>query len=145
MNGKPLLKDKDKPKKERKKTSAKLKKELDSLLSKYIRQKYADDNGELICYTCGWRGHWKKLHNGHLVSRYYLNTRFDERNCRPQCITCNLWRNGMTPHFAEKLSKELGVGIVEELYREARKIIKDFPYQEKIDHYTKLLSEYEKL
>ena len=117
------------------KSSAKLKKELDTIFSRYIRQKYADDNGMVQCFTCSFREHWKKLQNGHLVSRYYLATRFDERNCRPQCLTCNVYRNGRTPEFADRLSKELGEGIVKELYREAQKIVKDLPYQKLIDEY----------
>jgi hypothetical protein len=131
--GKPLLKDKDKKKKPL--SITKIKKKLDAVFSQYIRQKYADKNGNCKCYTCDYVNHWKKLQNGHFVSRYYLATRFDERNCRPQCFTCNMYRNGMTPDFSDRLEKELGKGITEELYREARKISKYFPYEEKIKEY----------
>ena len=126
------------------KSNAKLKKELDMWFSRYIRLKYADDNGICTCYTCCYRNHWKKMHCGHLVSRYYLATRNDERNCRVQCPTCNLYRNGMIPDFSQKLEKELGDGITKELYREANKIVKDYPYQEKINHYRKLVEKLQK-
>lgn len=123
-------------------TVTKLKKEADRLMSLYVRQSHADENGIVTCYTCPYRNHWKKLQNGHLVSRYYLSTRYDERNCRPQCFTCNMYRNGMTPHFAENLTKELGEGIVEELYSQARQIAKNFNYQEVIDYYKAQLTRY---
>lgn len=135
MAGKPIPKEKDKPKKQRVKSPAKLKKELDTVFSQFVRRSYADENEECTCYTCGYKTHWKKMQNGHLVSRYYLNTRFDEDNCRPQCFTCNMYRNGMIPHFSERIEKELGQGTTHRLYRKAQEIVKDFPYQEKIDEY----------
>lgn len=123
-------------KKVKSKTITWYKKEADRVFSLFLRQKYADQEGMVSCYTCGYKAHWKKLQNGHLVSRYYLATRYDERNCRPQCYTCNMWRNGMIPHFAAKLQEELGQGIVEELYKAAREVIKEFDYTAIIAKYT---------
>ena len=115
-------------------TVTKLKKKLDGIFSQYIRLKYSV-NGNCICYTCGYVNHWKKLQNGHLVSRFYLSTRYDERNCRPQCYTCNMFRNGMIPDFSRRLEDELGEGITKELYKLANNITKDFPYEAKIKEY----------
>lgn len=127
-------------------TSAKLKKKLDTIFSRYVRMSHANRlNGNVICYTCGYVSHWKKMQNGHMVSRYYLNTRFDERNCRPQCFTCNMYRNGMIPDFSQRLERELGEGITKELFKEANKIVFDFPYLEKIKHYKEKVAELEKL
>lgn len=120
-------------------TVSKLKKTLDKVFSEYVRRKYVV-NGYVACYTCGRTMTWKQIQNGHLVSRYHLSTRFDERNCRPQCVVCNLWRHGMTPVFADNLERELGAGIVAELYALARKPEIDFPYQEKIAYYKEKLS-----
>ena len=119
------------PRKRRKvPTRTSQRKKADKLFSELIRRKYADKDGNVQCFTCGYTNHWKKLQNGHLVSRYYTATRYDERNCRPQCYTCNMWRNGMTPDFAANLQKELGAGIVEELYRIARtSITPEFDYE----------------
>ncbi len=119
----------------RKITVTSLKKGADAVFSRFIRQKYADNEGLVTCYTCEYKNQWKKLQNGHFVSRYYLNTRYDERNCRPQCFTCNMYRNGMTPNFAVKLKEELGDGIVEELFTKARELVKNFNYQEIINKY----------
>ncbi len=108
---------------------SKLKKEADRVFSLYIRQKYANHEGNIKCYTCPYVGTVKKLQCGHFVSRFYLDTRYDERNCRPQCITCNIWRKGRTPEFAALLKEELGEGIVDELFAKGRKLVKNFDYQ----------------
>lgn len=130
---------KSKPKKRlkpKKQSLTLLKKKADAIFSVYVRTKYANKEGIIDCYTCPFRGEIKKMQNGHLVSRFYLATRYDERNCRPQCITCNVWRNGRVPEFAAKLQKELGAGIVDELYEKARQLTKNFNYQEIIDQYA---------
>lgn len=116
-------------------TPTKLKKLADANFSRFVRQKYANQEGEVTCYTCPYTNHWKKLQNGHFVSRFYLNTRYDERNCRPQCYTCNMFRNGMAPHFAERLIKEYGPGIIDELFTDARKLAPNFDFQAIIDKY----------
>lgn len=123
------------------KSVSKLMKEADRLMSLFVRQKYADVNGNVKCYTCPYVAHWKKMQNGHLVSRFYKETRYDERNCRPQCYTCNMFRNGMVPHFAAKLQQELGKGIVEELYELARhsRIYTSEFFEGKIAYYKSLL------
>ncbi len=110
-----------------------------------LRLKHADSLGNVKCYTCDYQNHWKKIQNGHLVSRYYLNTRFDERNCRPQCYTCNMFRNGMIPDFSQRLEQELGEGITKELYRDANKLVHDFPYEVKIKEYKEKLQTYANL
>lgn len=125
----------------KKKTSAQLKKELDKVFSEYNRKKYANQNGEVSCYTCGKTKHWKEMHNGHFVSRGYLATRFDENNCRVQCPGCNLFGGGRTAVFATKLDQELGEGTAIRLYRDAQKIVKDYPYQKQIEFYTQKINE----
>ena len=143
--GIPQPKEKDKPKKKQKKTVSKLKKDLDAVFSQYIRLSYADDNGMVHCYTCPKVLHWKEITNGHFITRGSLATRFDERNCRPQCWGCQAKHlgNGKPVEFARKLSIEYGQGIVAELYREAAKIVKYFPYEEKIEEYKLKLKEYD--
>jgi DNA-directed RNA polymerase subunit M/transcription elongation factor TFIIS len=101
--------------KKKSKTQAQLKKELDKVFSLYIRQKYADDMGNVECYTCGKVMHWKKIQNGHFISRAYLATRWHEDNCRPQDIGCNIFGNGKPLDFEERLKKELGDEYVEEM------------------------------
>lgn len=127
-----------KTKKPKKKTTSQLKKELDNVFSQYIRNIYSKD-GKVACYTCGIVKEFREIQNGHFVSRSYLATRFDENNCRPQCVGCNLFGGGRTAIFATKLEEE---GIdTKTLYRKAQQITKDFPYQEKIAYYKALLKE----
>lgn len=97
------------------KTAAKLKKELDAIFSKYIRLKYADENGNCTCYTCGKVTHWKQIQNGHFISRQYLATRWHEDNCRPQDVGCNIYGHGKPLDFEERLKKELGSQYVEDM------------------------------
>lgn len=98
-------------------TPAKMKKELDRLFSLYIRAKYPKK-----CYTCGKVG--VTLQNGHFVSRSYLATRWNENNCRPQCVGCNLFGGGKPLDFEENLKKELGNEVVEAMKMSRHQILK---------------------
>ena len=100
----------------KRKSPKQLKDLADKLFSEFIRRKYADGNGIVKCYTCPNMAPWKELQNGHFVSRTHLSTRWDDRNCRPQCFPCNVWRRGNMDVFALKLSKE-DPTILEELNR----------------------------
>jgi hypothetical protein len=102
---KPKVKSK---KKKAPKTQAQLKKDLDAIFSKYIRAKYLKE-----CYTC--RKTEVTLQNGHFVSRQYLATRWDEDNCRPQCVGCNIFGNGKPLDFEERLKHDLGDEHVEKM------------------------------
>ena len=101
-----------------------LKKKLDSVFSKFTRYKYSDDNGNVVCYTCGKIGVVKTMQCGHFVSRQYLATRWDEDNVRVQCWGCNGFGNGRLLDFEEKLVKELSKDKVEELKMKRHKIVK---------------------
>jgi hypothetical protein len=117
------------------KSTAKLKKELDSIFSKYIRAKYPKK-----CYTCGRTG---TLQCGHFISRSYLATRFSEDNCRPQCVGCNIFGNGKPLDFEEHLIKEIGAKKVAELKRKRHEItiLSNDWYEKKISHYSLLLTQ----
>jgi len=97
------------------KTYKQLIKELDSAYSKYIRQKDADDNGQVKCYTCDKVKHWKSIDCGHYISRRHLSTRYYEKNTKPQCKGCNIFKEGNKPVFALELIKEYGKDVLEEL------------------------------
>lgn len=97
------------------KTVLQLMKELDILVSLFVRLSNADKEGLVQCFTCRRFFHYKKIHNGHYVSRFYKQTRWDERNLRPQCPICNLWKRGDPVTFRELLVEEYGETIVREL------------------------------
>ncbi len=135
MNGKPLLKDKDKPRKQRKIGISGYKKKLDEVFSKFIRQRGADVEGMTHCYTCGVRKHWKELQCGHFAPRQYTALRYDEINCQTQCYACNMLYNGQPSAFALRLKKDYGDDIVEKLEARRKEIVKYFPYELKIQEY----------
>jgi len=101
-------------------------KKLDAIFSEYIRRKYADKNGFVKCYTCNKKAYWKGegMQNGHFISRKSRILRWDERNCRSQCYSCNCHFYGRQYIFAMNLNKEYGYNIAEELLIESKKIIK---------------------
>lgn len=116
------------------KTQAWYKKELDRVFSLYIRAKYPKQ-----CYTCGKID--TSLQCGHFVSRQYLATRWDENNCRPQCVGCNIYGNGKPFDFEENLKKELGAEFIETM-KASRHIslkIDTHWYIAEIDKYKDLL------
>jgi len=97
------------------KTYKKLKDELDTVCSKYIRKSAADSDGMVKCYTCDKVKHWKSMDCGHYISRRYLSSRWFFKNMKPQCKKCNIYEEGNKPIFALRLQKEYGKGILEEL------------------------------
>ena len=98
-----------------KKSVSKLKKEVDSWFSKYIRLRDATDMGVAQCFTCGKVDHYKKLQNGHFQSRRHHNTRWDEKNCQVQCVKCNMFGQGEQYKFGMYLDAKYGLGTAEEL------------------------------
>jgi len=76
---------------------------LDPIFSEYIRLKYSDDNGYVKCITCGKISFWRDVDNGHYIGRKHYATRFDERNCRPQCKWCNGRMEGQHFIFRQEL------------------------------------------
>ena len=92
---------------------------LDNIFSQYIRLRYSK-NEIATCVTCGKQDHWKKMQNGHFISRKHYATRFDEDNCQVQCAGCNVFRYGEQYLF----SKYLGADLSEELLMKSRKIQK---------------------
>lgn len=112
-----------------------LRKKLDKIFSLFIRQRNASIGGEVQCYTCSKRAHWKQMQCGHFVPRQYLAVRYDEMNCQVQCYACNILYNGQPSVFALRLEKDYGIGIVAKLEAQRQVIAKDFPYQEKLDFY----------
>jgi len=107
------------------KTISKLKKELDKWFSLYIRLRDADSNGLVFCFTCGRSKHYKSgMQCGHFQSRRFLATRFDEQNCAPQCVACNMFRGGEQYKFALNLDAKYREGKAEELEIKARTICK---------------------
>ena len=97
--------------------------DIDKYFSIYVRLKEADASGVNSCFTCGKKYPWKELQAGHYIPRTHLLTRFDLRNCRPQCKACNEFLAGNLAVYTRKLEAECK-GITDELLELSRQIFK---------------------
>lgn len=128
------------PKTAKKPTKSKLVKKLDVLFSRYIRLSNADKRGYCTCVTCGKQYHYKNIQAGHFISRTHYSTRWDERNVKPQCVGCNMYKQGQQYLF----SKYLGNNLSDELLQKSR-IITKFTVtdlEDMINDYTEKLKGY---
>ena len=129
------------------KSISKLKKELDKWFSLFIRLRDATDEGMVQCFTCGCVKHYKSgMQCGHFQSRSHLATRFCEVNCQPQCVGCNMFKQGEQYKFALALDAKYGEGTAEELQYKARQTIKlsRIDYEEKITYYKSAVEKLKK-
>lgn len=118
-----------KPKKVKKPTVRQLIKRLDAIFSLYVRNKYADFDGYVECFTCGVKKPVKEMQNGHYVSRSVKSLRFYEKNTHPQCTMCNIFKHGAMDSYALALQRKYGASILEEL-NGLKNLSKSFTVQE---------------
>ena len=107
--------------------------DLDDAISRYVRIKEADSIGRVNCYTCTSRGHWKEFDCGHYIPRANMSLRWDLRNLRPQCKTCNQLNYGNIESFAKNLNEEQA-GLAAQLLDDSRE-----PYKWSRDEMKQLL------
>ena len=98
----------------KKKTVAKLKKELTKWFNRYVRLRDCTD-GYANCISCGKLYPFEKLHAGHYVPSTYSPTRYDERNVNAQCgFNCNLNKSGNLIEYRFGLIDKIGEeGVIE--------------------------------
>ncbi len=129
------------------KSISKLKKELDKIFSVFIRLRDATDEGLVQCITCSKVSYYKSgMQNGHFQSRSYLATRFCEINCQPQCVGCNMFKQGEQYKFALALDFKYGEGTADKIQINARQIQKfaRVDYEDKISYYKSLVENLKK-
>lgn len=127
----------------KKKTKAKTRswyvKELDRVFSLYVRQSKPP-----VCVTCGKKDEWQNLQNGHYFSRGKYATRWDEMNCWPQCVGCNLFKSGNYTEYAFFMINTLGMDKLAALHKKSNTIVK-IPtpvIREKIEEYKQKLLQF---
>lgn len=120
-------------------------KKLDEIFSQYIRLKHSDSNGVCRCITCGKPVFWKDIQNGHYMSRVYRSTRFDENNCRPQCMPCNVFLHGNISKFRKSLVEELDGEMVDMIETKAWSITMKYTALEYEEMYHRYKEEVERL
>ena len=116
---------------------SRLVKKLDIIFSQYVRNKYANKQGIVKCFTCDREYPVKKIQNGHFMSRKNYATRWDENNCRPQCYGCNVMKQGMQYEYGKRLGKE----TAEQMYLLSKTTVKisNDELEDMISHYEKEL------
>jgi len=122
------------------KVKRKLHKKLWALVSLYIRRR---DCGK--CYTCPALKPIAEMHCGHYhdasVSNPELN--FHEKNLHCQCAGCNLFKSGNKTIYAYNLTKQYGIGILDELMEIKNRVVKWTieDYETRIAHYQRELND----
>lgn len=94
-----------------------LKNKLDSVFSKFIRQR----DGR--CVTCT-NPKGLPLTNGHLFSRVALSTRWNELNSHCQCTGCNLYHEHDAGRYTAWFLEKYGQAAYKELYYKYSRIAK---------------------
>lgn len=120
MNGKPLLKEKDRPKrKDTIKNRKRLHEKLWDLRSKIIRIK-----ANAVCYTCG-KSYWDETLGRNDIRRMQAGhfrhgvLDFDPMNIHCQCVRCNHHLSGNGVIYARNLIRDYGLEAVEALHKRA--------------------------
>jgi hypothetical protein len=128
------------------KTISKLKKELDKWFSLYIRLRESTIDGVTQCFTCGKIDYHNKLQCGHFQSRRHLATRFDETNCQPQCVGCNMFKAGEQFKFHINLNAKYGEDTSINLQHKAMQSVKitRVEYEDYISYYKEAVEKLKK-
>lgn len=145
----------DNAKKEQEKKKAKaglskpaLIKKLDTIFSEFIRLRDTEpwDFQYGRCISCGRILPWAKLQCGHYHSRVHLNTRFDEKNCNAECVSCNIFSADHLIGYRKNLIKKIGEREVDLLDIRAHqsKNYSLFELQTLIDYYKKKVQQLKK-
>ena len=123
----------------------KLKKILWELCKQVVRLQAKDKNGKIFCYTCGKNVTENKSnqHTSHFVpsSICGIGLRFDLKNLRVTCYSCNVQKSGNFPAYQEHLIQDVGQEEVETLLQRRHEFTKGDThfYQAKIDEYQILV------
>ena len=112
--------------------------------SRYIRLKYADENGYSNCVTCGVNKHYKDLQAGHFMAGRTNSILFYEKGVHPQCRRCN-YNEGNGVEYFIFMEKTYGRDEIDNQRILRHQILKRSydDYQELYDKYKALVEEME--
>lgn len=118
---------------QKKVTTSRLKKDVWTLFSQYIRMrdclKTTGCASFGLCVTCGKRYHIKLLQAGHFISGRHNANLFSEKGTHAQCYNCNINLRGNSLVYRRKIIEMYGEGYDEILEKEAS-VIKQFTIPE---------------
>lgn len=113
--------------------------------SEYIRRKYADNNGNVKCVTCGVIIPWKESQAGHFVDSRNNTVLYDERLVHPQDIRCNIFLKGNKVRYTVFMVRTYGFTMdqIEELdnLKLKSKNMKAYEHLEIRDKYLRLIQD----
>ena len=110
--------------------------DLDAVFSRWLRLSNTDKEDNCECFTCGKKMSYKVMQCGHYIGRSCYFLRFDTRNTRVQCKTCNEFKNGNISEYTKRLEQE-HKGITEILMEESRLV-----YKPSRDELRQMIAEY---
>ena len=123
------------------KTLAKLKRELVTVLHKYIRLRDSNGANFTDCISCGRSIPTSEGHAGHFIPSTYASVRFSEFNINFQCKNCNVWKRGNIIEYRPRLIQKIGkeqVEALENMRHDTFKQPREW-YEEKIQYYKQKL------
>lgn len=124
-----------------------LQQKCDTAYSLLRRHQAKDKEGNVKCYTCPTKRLYTHMTIGHYMKRRHIGTRYNDVNCKPQCMSCqticeshssanNLFRyNLVKEHGEEKVSE------IEQLAHSTHRMSK-VDYQELLDELNRELKKY---
>lgn len=116
------------------------------IFSEYIRKRDSDDNGYIICISCGRWVKWKESDAGHFISRRFECTKYDEKNVNAQCVKCNRFENGNQYEQSLRIDKKWGEGTSKDLSDKSKMTCKKdrYTYEYLINEYKQKIKEIER-
>jgi len=114
---------------------------LDTIFSKFIRQRDCTPIGK--CISCGKPITLETSDAGHFHNRAYMSLRYDEQNVNAQCRHCNRFREGNMQGYQKGLVDKIGGKAVDMLFIKRSNLCKlsEVELDLLIDHYKKLLKD----
>lgn len=91
----------------------------------YIRYKYKDSSWMVVCVTCWKKYHYLKrnlINNWHYRPRNIMKYRYNDINCYPQCIECNIFLKWNYRNYYLFISKKLWKKKEEEIWNDTENI-----------------------
>ena len=104
------------------------------VFSEFIRLRDSDERGFGKCFTCDFRGEWKRFDAGHGLGRQHKAVKYDERNVHSQCKRCNGFEGGQQAIYKEEVNKKYGPETWDKLVIKSRQVCKRGQYE--IDQMT---------
>ena len=85
---------------------------------------YIRNRDQWICFTCGKVGDQYTTDAGHLISRYWAGTLFDELNVNCQCKSCNILHGHDYEIYRRKFVGMWGQSEYAKMYHRSRWVMK---------------------